>query len=446
MRINIKHSEVFSTIFKLITNIQLHKPIMGITSDSREVRKNDLFIAIKGNNVDGNNFIKSIYKLDASAALVSRINKNIDIQQIKVNDPLKILSEIANLWRKQYNIPIIAITGSNGKTSTKELLLHVLSDNYKVHATKGNFNTKLGLSLSLLGLDNLHDISILEFGSSMPGEIKSLCEIAEPTHGLITNIAPAHLEGFGSIDKIVKEKSALFDSLSNGISFVNKADKRISNLNIKGAKITFGLTSDCDFPADINIESNGLLTLIIDSHIIPTKSYNLSFLKNSISVATIALTLGIKKNQLKSKITSFKPPKGRCYVKNINDVLIIDDTYNANLISSLAALDYLNAFSGDGRKIFVFGDMFELGQESNEQHKIIGKKCTNLNLDGVFTLGDNTKHTDSEIDDNIKHEHFNSPIQMIKSLKNFIQPGDKILFKGSRGMKMENIIKGIFIA
>ncbi|MBT6866681.1 MAG: UDP-N-acetylmuramoyl-tripeptide--D-alanyl-D-alanine ligase, partial [Candidatus Marinimicrobia bacterium] len=346
----------------------------------------------------------------------------------------------------QFNIPVIGITGSNGKTSTKDLLVHVLQSSYDVHATQGNFNTTIGLPLTLLQLNDEHTVSILEMGASIPGEIEVLCEIAEPTHGIITNIAPAHLEGFGSIETIAREKEALFRSLGKGISFVNQADNRIVGMDIEGESITFGLTPDCDFPADIHQEEDGSLTLILDAHDIPTESQNLSFIKNIIAVSAIAVTLGVEWKNVINQIQSFSPPTGRCQVKQYNDVTVIDDTYNANLISSLAALDYLKAFSGNGRRIFVFGDMFELGPTSTDQHRQIGEKCTELGLDGVFTLGENTIHTDSAINNGIQHEHFENKNELIDSLKKLIHSGDKILFKGSRGMAMEKVIQGVFPA
>ncbi|MGY8787627.1 MAG: UDP-N-acetylmuramoyl-tripeptide--D-alanyl-D-alanine ligase, partial [Fidelibacterota bacterium] len=371
---------------------------------------------------------------------------NLDFQQVQVKDPQKTIGQIANAWRKQFNIPVIGITGSNGKTSTKDLLVHVLQSSYDVHATQGNFNTTIGLPLTLLQLNDEHTVSILEMGASIPGEIEVLCEIAEPTHGIITNIAPAHLEGFGSIETITHEKEALFRSLGKGVSFVNQADNRIVEMDIEGESITFGLTPDCDFPADIHQEEDGSLTLILDAHDIPTESQNLSFIKNIIAVSAIAVTLGVEWKNVINQIQSFSPPTGRCQVKQYNDVTVIDDTYNANLISSLAALDYLKAFSGNGRRIFVFGDMFELGPTSTDQHRQIGEKCTELGLDGVFTLGENTIHTDSAINNGIQHEHFENKNELIDSLKKLIHSGDKILFKGSRGMAMEKVIQGVFPA
>lgn len=446
MRITLPHSEKFSTVFETVTGQKLLHPILGITTDSRDVKEGDLYIALKGERVDGHSFLASVAKNGSSCALVSEPEINLDFQQVQVKDPQEAIGQIANAWRKQFNIPVIGITGSNGKTSTKDLLVHVLKSSYDVHATQGNFNTTIGLPLTLLQLNDEHTVSILEMGASIPGEIQVLCEIAEPTHGIITNIAPAHLEGFGSIETIAREKEALFRSLGKGISFVNQADNRIVGMDIEGESITFGLTPDCDFPADIHQEEDGSLTLILDAHDIPTESQNLSFIKNIIAVSAIAVTLGVEWENVINQIQSFSPPTGRCQVKQYNDVTVIDDTYNANLISSLAALDYLKAFSGNGRRIFVFGDMFELGPTSTDQHRQIGEKCTELGLDGVFTLGENTIHTDSAINNGIQHEHFENKNELIDSLKKLIHSGDKILFKGSRGMAMEKVIQGVFPA
>ncbi len=444
MRINIKNNEIFSTVFESVTGQNLHKPITGITTDSRNIHEGDLYIALCGKKIDGHLFLNDVNRNGASAALVNKTQKNIELQQIEVLNPITEIGKIANAYRKKFDIPVIGITGSNGKTSTKELLSHVLSNDFNVHATNGNFNTKIGLSLTLLQLDKMHTISILEMGASLPGEIESLCQIAEPTHGLITNIAPAHLKGFGSMKNIAREKGALFRYLKNGTSFVNKTDEYLTNLPVQGKTITFGLTPDCDFPADIFQEKNGTLTLILDAKEIPTNSHNLSFLKNSIAASTIAVELGVGWNNIINQLQSFSPPPGRCNVEQINNITIIDDTYNANMTSSIAALDYLKAFSGDGRKIFVFGDMLELGNSSTEQHRKVGEKCNELSLDVVLTFGENTIHTNSAIQNGINHVHFNSKKKLIKSLKKMITPGDKILFKGSRGMAMESIISGVF--
>ena len=444
MRINIEKSEMFTTILESTINSKIYHPITGLTNDSRQIKKGDLYIAMNGQYNDGHEFLEDVNKKGATAALVQEPNHDIDLQQIHVSNTMITLKKLATKWRKKFDIPIIAITGSNGKTSSKDLLLHILSDDLLVHATKGNFNTAIGLCFTIFGLQSHHDLAIFELGASMPGEIKNLCRIASPTHGLITNISPAHLEGFGSIKKIAEEKGDLFQSLFDGISFVNMADDYISKMNIKGEKITFGLTPDCDFPADIYQEKDGTLTLILDTHEIKTNSHNFSFLKNCIAISAVAITLGINAKSLNKRLKSFLPPRGRCFVSKVNDVTIIDDTYNANLTSSLAALEYLNAFSNDGRKIFVFGDMLELGDASEDQHAKIGIKCSSLEIDIVYTIGEQTIFTDSNIIDKILHKHFQSRELLIKTLKKIIKKNDKVLFKGSRSMKMEKIIEKVF--
>ena len=445
MRVAIKRPGHFTEIVESCLGQTFKLPIEGVATDNRECLPGDLYIAIKGERTDGHSFLSSVKKSGAVAALVEFPDSTIDLQQIKVEDPQSMIGEIAREWRKQFDIPIIGITGSNGKTSTKELLFHVLSNKYDVHATEGNFNTSIGLPLTLFLLDKTNTISILEMGANQAGDIEYLCNIANPTHGLITNIAPAHLSGFGTIDAIAKTKGALFQALEDGISFVNYADEHIANIKVPGIKVTYGLNADCDFPADIHHENDGSLTLTIDTHEIRTESQNLSFAKNTLAVAAIAITLGISWTDLQKKILSFSPLPGRCQVKQYNSITVIDDTYNANLESSLAALDYLNAFSGNGRKIFVFGDMYELGKSSQEQHEKVGNKCSEYGLDAVYTIGEESIITNSVLQNIPINAHFRIPDELITTLKDNLQTGDKVLFKGSRGMKMERIIEGVFL-
>lgn len=448
VRISIKNSERLSKIIKNITGVRLTSPITGITTDSRDCEPGDLYIALLGDRSNGHHYLQDVDTMDASAALISEKNSNqkLNLHQIIVKDTRKVLGLIANNWRKIFNIPVIAITGSNGKTSTKELLYHVLKGKYNVHATKGNYNTSIGLPLSLLGINKNHDISIIEMGANQPGDIKYLCEITEPTHGLITNISSSHLEGFQSIENIVETKGALFHYLENGISFINYADDRVKLINNSGDKVTYGLNAECDFPADIHHEDDGSILLTIDAHEIKTKSKNLSFVKNIIAVSAVSVTLEIEWELLQERILTFKPPKGRCKVLTYNSITIIDDTYNANLESCVAAIDYLMAFTGSGRKILVLGDMLELGVASTQQHEKLGSKCSEANLDAVFTIGKETMSTQSAINGIPINLHYHNSDDLISSLKSQLKENDKVLFKGSRGMKMEKIISGVFEA
>ena len=443
MRINLPHPNKFAKIWEEVTGVALNKTVRGIVTDSREVRPGDLYIAISGDRVDGHTFIKDVFEKGAVCALVNSEIENADEQLIKVNNSVSTIGKVAKAWRNQFDIPVMGITGSNGKTSTKELLKHMLSAQFNIHATEGNFNTSIGLPLTLLRLTRENTMSILEMGANQLGDIAQLCEIAQPTHGVITNIAPAHLEGFGTIEAVAKTKGELFACLSKGVSFINAADYRVGALEILGDAISFGLTPECDYPADIHHEKDGTITLTVDAEEIPTHSVNLTFAKNVIACAAIARTLGLSWGEIRENVASFQPPKGRCEVKNNGMITIIDDTYNANLESTVAAIDYLKAFSGNGQRIFVFGDMFELGDLSQDQHRRVGEKCNEAELSAVFTVGEETVTTDAIITYSELHKHFDNKDDLLTSLKSIIKDGDKVLVKGSRGMKMETIVEAM---
>ncbi len=448
MRIKINNSEKLSKIITKITNITIENPITGITTDSRNCKSGDLYIALLGKRSNGHHFLSKVDKINVSAVLISEQDSNIKLkaQQIVVENTNKALGAIANEWRNNFDLPVIGVTGSNGKTSTKELLYHILKTKYNVHATKGNYNTSIGAPLSLLSINKKHDLSIIEMGANQPGDIKYLCEIVNPTHGIITNISSAHLEGFESIENIAETKSALFYYLKNGISFINYADNRIKSIDHNGSSITYGLNAECDYPADIHHDKDGSILLTIDTKEIRTKSKNLSFAKNIIAATAVCISLGIQWDVLQERILTFTPPEGRCKILTFKSITVIDDTYNANLESCIAAIDYLIAFSGPGRNILVLGDMLELGNASKQQHEKLGLKCSKSKVDAVFTIGDEAFSTQASITGIPINLHFNSANELIKSLKFHVQKNDKILFKGSRGMKMEKIINGVFKA
>ena len=440
MRISLPDPTQFEVVFRTVTGHTI--PIVGgISTDSRECRSGDLYIAICGEKVDGHDFIDNAVENGAKVVLAQEHIKT-DAYTVSVNNTIEAISAVASFWRNQFDIPVIAITGSNGKTSTKELLRHVLNAQFAVHATEGNYNTSIGLPLTLFQMMQAHTISILEMGANQPGDIGALCSIANPTHGLITNIAPAHLEGFGSINEVAHTKAALFRAMSNkGIGFVNLTDPHISKMNLPKNSITFGITPDCDYPADIHTEDDGTLSLTISTEDIFTGSSNFSFAKNIIACAAIADTLNISWDLFRDRISTFQPPPGRCEIKKSKNMTFIDDTYNANVESTIAAIDYLTGFSGNGRRILIFGDMFELGDESENQHIKVGQKCIESNLDYVFTVGTETLATHKSITNGPKNMHFETKEDLIKELKTEITDGDKILVKGSRGMAMETIIE-----
>ena len=446
MRITLPEPKRFSKVFKTITNTSLKNTITGISTDSRECIDGDLYIAIKGEKVDGHKFMLEAQSNGAIAALVNVFN-NItnDIQQIVVEDPINTIGLISNVWRKKFNIPIIGITGSNGKTTTKDLLKHFLESKYNVLATKGNFNTSVGVPLTLLQMSGKHDFGIIEMGANQPGDIKTLCRIVEPTDGLITNIAPAHLEGFGSIEKVALEKSELFTYLTNGTVYINNSDEWINTFTINTKSITYDFSEGCDYSADYHRESDGNIILKVNANEINTNSQNIVFTKNILAASAVANSFGIDWKAIQDRVLSFTPTYGRGGITKYENITVIDDTYNANYISTLAAIEHLAQYpTKNGRRIFVFGDMAELGNSSKKYHEKIGVKCLENNLDAVFTVGIQTIITDNIIDTLKYHKHYEDKEQLSKELIKFIQNDDIILFKGSRSMEMEKIIQEVF--
>ena len=441
MRINLPDSQRFANILQAITGYELKILPTGVTTDSRECHPGDLFIAITGDQTDGHNYLAQMEQAGSSAALVSEVNPALpNYPQIVVDDPVRSLGMIANRWRVSFQRPVIAITGTNGKTTTKDLLVHILSFSRKIHATSGNYNTSIGLPLTLLTLTTKDEISILEMGANQPGDIALLTNLAHPTHGLITNVAPAHLAGFGSIEEVARTKGELFQALTEGTAFVNRDDTLVARIAIPGDKITFGFQPDCDFSAALQRAEDGAVLLSINNNVLVTGSRNQTFAKNVLAATAIAISLGETWETVQKQLNTFKPPPGRCIVSKFGEITVIDDTYNANLVSVSAALDYLHDFNTSGRHILVFGDMFELGEESQSLHAQVGKKASTTGLDAVFTVGQDSYYTASALSGINYHQHFTTKSDLTISLQKFLKPGDIVLFKGSRGMAMETII------
>lgn len=444
MRIDLPDPKQFMQIFESVTGESLKEFPAGIATDSRECSADDIFVAISGEQVDGHHFLDQVWKNSCKTAIVKQPEPGLaGFQQIQVTDPVKTIGKIARQWRRQFAIPVVGITGSNGKTTTKELLAHLLSPEFNVHVTKGNFNTSIGLPLTLLTLTGENTVSVLEMGANQPGDIATLAEIAEPTHGLITNIAPAHLEGFGNLETVARTKGELFLALETGTAFVNSDDELIQKLPKIGTTLTFGFSSDSDYAADLAIDSSQSIVLIINGAELATGSTNPVFARNLLAASAIATNLGLNWEQIQKQVKTFSMPAGRTEIKIVGHLTIIDDSYNANLASTRAAINYLSNYTTTGRRILVFGDMFESGAESPILHRQVGEAANDARLDAVFTVGKDTEYTDQALAAIPYHQHFESKDDLLADLKKYCAAGDVILVKGSRGMAMETIIEGL---
>jgi UDP-N-acetylmuramoyl-tripeptide--D-alanyl-D-alanine ligase len=431
--------------------------VSGISIDSRAVKTGEMFLAVHGDQFDGHNFVSKAIEAGAAGIIVERywaevnvsMMVSINIPHLIVENTIQALGKLANIYRRKFDIPIIAVGGSNGKTTTKEMIRSVLETRYKVLCTEGNLNNQIGVPQTLFRLERKHEIAIVEIGTNHPGEIDSLCSVLEPTHGLITNIGREHLEFFGSPEGVAKSEGELFVWIEkhHGIIFVNADDKYLARLSKKNRKvISFGFSargvSIQGTVESYNANAQALLRVrpknkrAIDITLRVSGEHNA---KNALAAAAIGIKMKVPLADIQKSLASFQSAVKRMQVQRIAQITILNDTYNANPDSTLAALATLHAMKATGKKIAILADMLELGDQSEELHRQIGKNTMRCGVDILLTFGRLSK----SIHDNASVEtkaHFDSKSTLTEYLMHTLADGDILLVKGSRGMKMEEVI------
>jgi UDP-N-acetylmuramoyl-tripeptide--D-alanyl-D-alanine ligase len=441
---NLSISEVVGAVNGVLLNCSENFEINGISTDSRKINKGDLFVALVGAHFDGHDFVEKAIEGGASAVVVSH-EVDCKCPQVLVEDTLTALKNIAKYYRKKFHIPVVGVTGSTGKTSTKEMIASVLKQKYNVHKTQKNFNNEIGLPLTVFELNKDHEISVLEMGMNNFGEIQRLADIARPTIAVITNIGTAHIENLGSREGILKAKMEIttyFDE--NCTLIVNGDDEYLSTIGNKHYKIIkTSIKDNGDYNAKdiVNLGEEGVQFKCMyrgEEHIFNINVPGIHNVYNALAAIAIGDIFNMNVDQLKNGIYKFTPGNLRMNIINIdNNIKIIEDCYNANLESMKAAIDVLESFN-QGRRIAVLGDMFELGDFSEEAHRQVGQyligKC-----DMVITVGDQSKYIFDECNSHFEAKHFITKEEACLYLKNEIVTNDVILIKASRGMKMEYI-------
>jgi UDP-N-acetylmuramoyl-tripeptide--D-alanyl-D-alanine ligase len=411
----------------------------AVSTDSRKITPNCMFFALKGDNFNGNAYAKSALDNGAKYCVIDEKEYAINSHYILVEDVLKTLQELATFHRKKLNTPIIALTGSNGKTTTKELINSVLSTQYKTTATKGNLNNHIGVPLTLLSMTNTTKIGIVEMGANHQKEIEFLCNIALPDYGVITNFGKAHLEGFGGVEGVLKGKSELYDHLKahNKTIFVNQNDeKQLYQIGDYKSIFTFG-KEDSIGPNPILKSSQPFVILDYDGNIINsqlTGEYNF----NNISIAiAFGVYFKIKPENIKMAIENYIPTNNRSQFITKGSNTLLMDAYNANPTSMKAAL--LNFEKLNNKiKIAVLGDMFELGKDAEKEHQYIADLCSTLLLDKVILVGKNffkTTLVSTKVMSYKSFEDFKNHVDLSK-IEN-----TTFLIKGSRGMALERVLE-----
>ena len=445
MRIDIKEKRILKSIICKRLGIDIVRNINGISIDSRNIKKGDLFIALQGHKSHGIDFIDNQHLNDLS--LIVSDKKIIDPKIVLVPDSKDFLVHIATEFRKSLKSKVIGITGTNGKTSTKELLVKFLKTKFDVNYSHGNYNSTISLPLSLLGCDSKSSYCVLEMGASRKQEISFLCAVAKPDFGLITNISESHLEGYKNFEELINTKLALYDSLvdNGGAYFLNKDD---SNITIKEDYQKIITYSNYDKSSDYFADTSQIIEgfVYINDYLFNVPYKSDIFASNFLASYSIASSLGVSNKKIQDALLGFEYPKGRGEILEIDGNTIIDDTYNANLNSMKAGIKELELIKGEKPIVLILGDMLDLGDSSKAHHLELGKFISELNfIDKVYCTGLMTSYTvDSITNKNIKFKHFIDTSSLIESLNEDKNNNMIFYFKGSRGMEMEKIINKVF--
>lgn len=437
-----------------IINQKLFKKISDVSIDSRKLKPGDLFFAIKGENFDGHDFIDEVISKGASAVVIEKKYlekfKDKNYPLVVVEDTTKALGELARIYRDKFDVKVIGLTGSNGKTTTKEMIAEILSQKFKTLKSEGNLNNNFGVPLNLFRLQKSHEVAVIEMGINHFGEMGALCEIANPDFGLVTNIGTAHIEFLKSREGIAEEKGELFKYLirKNGFGFINSDEKLIKE-QAKGLKrkLTFGFNSKADVRGKI-ISLNNLAQPVLKvtyrnkSVVINLPTFGIHTAQNALSAAAVGLKFGVSLKKIKSALEAFKSYDKRMQVIEIGGYTIINDTYNASPESMKMAIQTMSMMKGYFQKVAVLGDMLELGEFSEKFHRELANYLKENGIQKVFFFGEFTK---SSFEEALKLEcdakHFDDKKQIADEIKKTIPEGSLILLKGSRKMKMEEIIE-----
>ncbi len=456
MKLKITLEDLFDIPGSEIVNPDNYNAALKVSIDSRQIEKGSLFIAIKGEKFDGHNFVREVIKNGASSVVIERKRykdfEDIDLPLILVEDTTNALGWIAKTWRKKLKAKVISLTGSTGKTTTKDILASLLSEKFKVNKTQANNNNHIGVPLTILSTDKSHDVLILEHGTNHFGEIPYTAEIAQPDYAMITNIGNSHLEFLKNKKGVLKEKKSLLQTTINrkGTIFINNEDKMLSELYKKyKRRVTYGLGKKTDVRGKIlkyADDGKPVVEFRYKAKKVKTEInlYGEQSFSNLLAATSVAFKLGLSKKEIFKGISKLNPSEKRLNVNRYKNFILIDDTYNANPESMKSSIELLNKIKTYKRKIVFLGDMFELGDTAIKHHKELASVIKKNKITEVYSIGNLMKNLNKELS---KTEITNKHFKDRKSLADFISGNDfsdsVILVKGSRGMKMEEFVQSI---
>jgi UDP-N-acetylmuramoyl-tripeptide--D-alanyl-D-alanine ligase len=426
-----------------------------ICTDSRAMKPGRVFWALRGDNFDGHGFVEQGFQKGGDAAVVEKewLDQNGKPARVyvPVGDTQEALTALARAYAERFRIPKIAVTGSNGKTTTKDMIAAVLRRAGKVLATEGNFNNHVGLPLTLFGLRSQHRYAVLEMGTNHPGEIRALSMTGQPGLAVVTNIGWAHLEGFGTREAIRDEKLSIIAGFpgGRGTLFLNVDDPLLCDFRppAKVRLVTFGIQRGQIRPDDLRLGPDGCASFRIGRtafHLPIPGQHNVY---NALAAVAVGLHLRVPKSEIAAALGAFSAPKFRMQVRRIQGVTVLDDCYNANPSSVRSALATLAAHETRGRRVAVLGDMLELGPESGRLHAEIGHYLVEMGVDELFTFGSESRHLNQAargkgLPRRAAHHYADFDL-MMADLSGSLHPGDTVLVKGSRGMRLERVCEAL---
>ena len=415
-------------------------PVTGVAIDNRRIKPGDLFVAIAGEKNDGHDYIASALEAGAVCALS---HKHVEGPHILVPDTLTAFQALASWYRCRFDIKVIGVTGSVGKTTTKEMLYSVLSERFSVQKTEGNFNNQTGVPITLFTIDDGFDAAVVEMGTNHFGEIDRLAAAAKPDYCVFTNIGDAHIEFLGSREGILRAKIAMLAHMRPGGSvFVNGDDPLLKKLrDTRGDCVSFGLSGSCDVRAE-DVVPDGLMgsgfTLVTGQERIAMKvpAPGAHMVTNALCAAAVGLRMGMTPEEIKAGVAAYKPLAGRMKIERKNGIVVINDVYNANPSSVKASIGVLHY--AKGRTVAVLGDMLELGADSAKRHFDVGTFAAEQGVDVVLCVGPLSKNTcEGAAKGGAAARHFETQEELLGAIDGIIEPGDTVLVKASRGMKLE---------
>lgn len=421
----------------------------GCSTDTRQIKQNQLFIALRGENFDGHDYITDAIEKGACAAMVEEATTD-QLPILVVDDCRRAMNDLAHYWRQQFGIPVVAITGSNGKTTVKEMVAAILSQTGPVLSTQGNLNNDIGVPLTLFGLNVEHQFAVIEMGANHAGEIDLLTHTADPDVAVITQCAPAHLEGFGSIQGVAEAKSEIYNGLGeNGTAIINVdddyADYWMNKTNMLH-QITFGFSDRANVRAsEVSLNQDNAAYSFLLAAYQKQVQLNLSIpgkhnVQNALAAAACALALNVDMQMIKQGLESFTGVPGRLQIKSgLGKCRILDDTYNANPRSLEAGIDVLTGF--DNQLWLVLGDMGELGRDSAELHRQMGEHARAAGIHRLFGYGTLAREAVQAFGQGA--QYFENSENLIQSLMSDLNGDIAILVKGSRAMQMEKIVQAL---